>query len=77
MSVDSSISADNPNVAAVDLFPLVYAELRQLAAAHLAQENPGHTLQPTSLVHEAYLRLTSQENGIDFQKAWHLLSISA
>jgi RNA polymerase sigma factor (TIGR02999 family) len=43
--------------AAADLFPLVYDELRQLAAARMAAEAPGHTLQPTALVHEAYLRL--------------------
>ena len=43
--------------AADQLLPLVYAELRHLAAAFLARESPGHTLQPTALVHEAYLRL--------------------
>jgi RNA polymerase sigma factor (TIGR02999 family) len=43
--------------AAAELLPLVYAELRRLAAAWLGQEAPGHTLQPTALVHEAYLRL--------------------
>ncbi len=43
--------------AADRLLPLVYDELRQLAAQHLAREAPGHTLQPTALVHEAYLRL--------------------
>lgn len=43
--------------AASQLLPLVYDELRQLAAAKLAQEKPGQTLQPTALVHEAYLRL--------------------
>jgi RNA polymerase sigma factor (TIGR02999 family) len=43
--------------AADQLLPLVYAELRRLAAAFLARESPGHTLQPTALVHEAYLRL--------------------
>lgn len=39
------------------LLPLVYAELRRLARAHLRRERPGHTLQPTALVHEAYVRL--------------------
>ena len=39
------------------LLPLVYAELRQLARAKMAREQPGHTLQPTALVHEAWLRL--------------------
>ena len=43
--------------ASKQLLPLVYQELRQLAAHKLAQEKPGHTLQPTALVHEAYLRL--------------------
>lgn len=43
--------------AAAELFPLVYGELRQLAARQLARENPGQTLQATALVHEAYVRL--------------------
>src|SRR5437763_5982453 len=43
--------------AAEQLLPLVYDELRKLAAARLAVEKPGHTLQPTALVHEAYVRL--------------------
>ena len=43
--------------AAADLLPLVYAELRQLARQRMARERPGHTLQPTALVHDAYLRL--------------------
>jgi RNA polymerase sigma factor (TIGR02999 family) len=43
--------------AAADLLPLVYDELRKLAAARMAAESPAHTLQPTALVHEAYLRL--------------------
>jgi len=47
--------------AAGQLLPLVYAELRQLAAAKLAQEKPGHTLQATALVHEAYLRLVGND----------------
>lgn len=44
-----------------ELFPLVYDELRLLAAKYLAGERPGHTLQPTALVHEAYLRLLGPE----------------
>ena len=51
-----AISQGDPSAAA-QLLPLVYAELRRLAAAQLAAEPPGHTLQPTALVHEAYLRL--------------------
>jgi RNA polymerase sigma-70 factor, ECF subfamily len=45
-----------------DLTPLVYRELRQLAASYLRKEQQGHTLQPTALVHEAYLRLVDQSN---------------
>jgi RNA polymerase sigma factor (TIGR02999 family) len=47
--------------AAADLLPLVYAELRRLAAAKLAHEKPGQTLDPTALVHEAYLRLVGEQ----------------
>ena len=48
--------------AAEDLLPLVYDELRKLAASKMAHEAPGHTLQPTALVHEARLRLVGDEN---------------
>ena len=51
-----AIEAGDPH-AASQLLPLVYDELRTLAAQKLAQETPGQTLQPTALVHEAYLRL--------------------
>src|SRR6187200_2281510 len=47
--------------AAADLLPLVYDELRKLAAARMAAESPGQTLQPTALVHEAYLRLVGDQ----------------
>jgi RNA polymerase sigma factor (TIGR02999 family) len=46
-----------------ELMPLVYAELRRRAAAHLKHERPGHTLRPTDLLHEAYLRLCAQNAG--------------
>ncbi len=49
--------------AAGELLPLVYEELRKLAVARLALEKPGQTLQPTALVHEAYLRLTQNEES--------------
>src|SRR5262245_41879004 len=49
--------------AADQLLPLVYDELRELAAQKLAHEKPGHTLQPTALVHEAFLRLVGGEPG--------------
>ena len=54
----SAIEHGDPT-AAEQLLPLVYAELRQLAAHKLAQEKPGQTLQATALVHEAYLRLVA------------------
>ena len=53
----TAIEGGDPT-AASQLLPVVYDELRQLAAARLARETPGQTLQPTDLVHEAYLRLT-------------------
>src|SRR5882672_3607019 len=54
----SAIEQGDPSVAE-QLLPLVYAELRKLAAQKLAQEKPGQTLQATALVHEAYLRLVA------------------
>jgi RNA polymerase sigma factor (TIGR02999 family) len=57
----SAIQGGDPG-AASQLLPLVYDELRRLAAQKLAHENPGQTLQPTALVHEAYLRLIGGEN---------------
>ena len=51
--------------AAEDLLPLVYDELRKLASHRMAREQPDHTLQPTALVHEAYLRLVD-----DFEPGW-------
>jgi RNA polymerase sigma factor (TIGR02999 family) len=55
--LDAAAAGDRQ--AAADLLPLVYEELRKLAAARMAAEAPGNTLQPTALVHEAYLRLVS------------------
>jgi RNA polymerase sigma factor (TIGR02999 family) len=60
----SAIEQGDPSAAA-QLLPLVYDELRKLAAQKMAQEAPGQTLQPTALVHEAYIRL------VDAQKAQH------
>jgi len=56
-----AIRTSDPN-AANKLLPLVYEELRRLAAAKMAAESPGHTLQPTALVHEAWLRMVSNED---------------
>jgi RNA polymerase sigma factor (TIGR02999 family) len=58
----SAIEAGDPS-AAEQLLPLVYEELRRLAAGRLAAEKPGHTLQATALVHEAYLRLVGGQAG--------------
>jgi RNA polymerase sigma factor (TIGR02999 family) len=57
--LDAAAAGDRQ--AAADLLPLVYDELRKLAAAKLAAESPGHTLDPTALVHEAYLRLIGDQ----------------
>jgi RNA polymerase sigma factor (sigma-70 family) len=57
----AQIESGDPQ-AAEQLLPLVYAELRKLAAAKLSHEKPGQTLQPTALVHEAYLRLVGPGN---------------
>jgi RNA polymerase sigma factor (TIGR02999 family) len=54
--------ADGDIEARDELIPLVYAELRRLAARYLRAERPDHSFQPTALVHEAYLRLVDQEN---------------
>ncbi len=59
-----------------DLMPLVYRELRGLAASHLRHERPDHTLQPTALVHEAYLRLTTVR-GAGFDNRLHFFGAAA
>jgi RNA polymerase sigma-70 factor (ECF subfamily) len=59
-----------------DLTPVVYRELRQLAAAYLRKEQQGHTLQPTALVHEAYLRLVDQKSP-NFQNRSHFFGVAA
>ena len=58
------------------LTPLVYAELRQLAAGYLRHERRDHTLQPTALVHEAYLRLVDQQN-LNWQNRSHFYGVAA
>jgi RNA polymerase sigma-70 factor, ECF subfamily len=59
-----------------DLTPLVYRELRKLAASYLRKERLGHTLQPTALVHEAYLRLVDQTNQ-NWQNRSHFYGVAA
>jgi len=58
------------------LLPLVYAELRRIAARQLRHERAGHTLQPTALVHEAYLRLVEQRN-VEWQNRAHFFGVAA
>jgi RNA polymerase sigma factor (TIGR02999 family) len=63
--------------AAEQLLPLVYDELRKLAAQRLAQENPGQTLQATALVHEAYLRLVDGEQAQHWNSRGHFFAAAA
>ena len=63
--------------AAEQLLPLVYDELRRLAAQRLAQEKPGQTLQPTALVHEAYIRLVDSEKVQDWNSRGHFFAAAA
>lgn len=59
-----------------ELLPLVYDELRRLAGSYLRRERSDHTLQPTALVHEAYLRLMGQ-SGLEFENRAHFFGVSA
>jgi RNA polymerase sigma factor (TIGR02999 family) len=63
--------------AAQELLPLVYNELRKLAAARMAAEAPGQTLQPTALVHEAYVRLVGGEQPRDWNSRGHFFAAAA
>src|SRR5882762_9022206 len=72
----SAIEEGDPH-AAEDLLPLVYSELRKLAAQKLAQETPGQTLQATALVHEAYLRLVDVEKAQQWSSRGHFFAAAA
>jgi RNA polymerase sigma factor (TIGR02999 family) len=72
----SAIEQGDPH-AAEQLLPLVYDELRQLAAQKLAQEKPGQTLQATALVHEAYLRLVGGEADGHWNSRGHFFAAAA
>jgi RNA polymerase sigma factor (TIGR02999 family) len=63
--------------AADELLPLVYEELRRLAAARMAHERPDHTLGATALVHEAYIRLCGSENPSDWNGRGHFFGAAA
>src|SRR5512147_1106345 len=70
--LDAAAAGDRQ--AAADLLPLVYDELRKLAAVRMASESPGHTLDATALVHEAYLRLVGDQQ---FDGRGHFLAAAA
>lgn len=72
----SQIERGDP-LAAEQLLPLVYDELRKLAAARLAQERPGQTLQATALVHDAYIRLVDVEQAQRWDSRGHFFSAAA
>ena len=72
----SAIEQGDPR-AAEQLLPLVYDELRKLAAQQIAQERPGQTLQPTALVHEAYLRLVGNRQEVHWNGPGHFFAAAA
>src|SRR6266853_3478821 len=72
----SQIEQGDPQ-AAEQLLPLIYDELRRLAAAKLAQEKPGQTLQATALVHEAYVRLVDVEQAQRWDSRGHFFAAAA
>ena len=72
----SAIEQRDPH-AAVHLLPLVYEELRKLAAQRLAQEKPGRTLQATALVHEAYVRLVDVKQAQHWNSRGHFFAAAA
>jgi RNA polymerase sigma factor (TIGR02999 family) len=73
--IDAAAAGDPK--AAAELLPLVYDELRKLAASRLAEEKPGQTLQPTALVHEAYVRLVGGEQPQDWNGKAHFFAAAA
>src|SRR5262245_62305871 len=72
----ASIELGDPK-AADQLLPLVYDELRRLAAARMAAESPDNTLQATALVHEAYVRLVDREKAQDWDSRGHFFAAAA
>ena len=68
---------DGDPSAAEQLLPLIYDELRKLAAARLAQEKPGQTLQATALVHDAYIRLVDVDKAQHWNSRGHFFAAAA
>ena len=73
--IDAAAAGDPK--AAAELLPLVYDELRKLAAAKMAEEKPGQTLEATALVHEAYLRLVSSDPAYQWNGRTHFFAVAA
>lgn len=73
---DLSGSGEVDRATAEELFPLVYDELRRLAKGYMSRETPGHTLQPTALVHEAYLKLVDQTRS-NWNGRTHFFAVGA
>jgi RNA polymerase sigma factor (TIGR02999 family) len=73
-----AVSSDDENLllSADELFPLVYDEMRRIAARFMVRETPGHTLQPTALVHEAYMKLVRQTRA-NWKGRTHFLAVGA
>jgi RNA polymerase sigma factor (TIGR02999 family) len=72
----TGLGTSDPSLVAAQLLPIVYDELRSLAAKYLRRERKGHTLDPTGLVHEAFLRLVDQSR-VDWKGKTHFLAVSA
>ena len=70
------LAGDGDSRATDELLPIVYDELRRMARAHLAREAPGHTLQPTALVHEAYMRLVG-DGDVAWKSRGHFFGAAA
>lgn len=72
----TGLGKSDPSLAAAQLLPIVYDELRSMAARCLRRERKGHTLDPTALVHEVFMRLVDQDR-VDWQGKTHFLAVSA
>jgi RNA polymerase sigma factor (TIGR02999 family) len=68
---------DGDQQASAELLPLIFEELRRLAAEKMAQERPGQTVQATALVHKAYLRLVDGKGGQQWDNRWHFYVAAA
>jgi len=68
--------ANGNQEASTELIPVIYQELHRLAVGHLRRERPDHTLQPTALVHEAYIKLVAQRNA-DWQSRVHFFAVAS